>query len=331
MVSKSLLEFAAINYDFDISTLEHIPRNGGKIENKIYSFYKSNKKYIVKFDPPSVAYNNQLRETRAAMDFNYYLAENNINVSIPLKAANGELVISTQDDGKDYIITAFNWLHGETWSFDGSNAKMCYNLGKVMGNIHRLAKDYKPLNEYDVLKNSFNYLSEDSFFDDLKIYPTVYKIAQELFGEITALPKDRDSFGIIHCDMHQGNFHTDGNEINVFDFGDSMYGWFGLDIATSLCFALWWGRGGYKVNDFVNVIIGNFLKGYLSAHQLSDFWLLKIPMFMKYNHLGIDPEGHGIGCNREEWIYYIENDIMFAGCDLKSIADIIHIHSKGGI
>jgi len=323
MGTNTLLEFAAKNYDFDINTLEHIPRNGGKIENKIYSFYKKNKKYIIKFDPPSSQYKNQLSETRAAMDFNYYLAENNINVSVPLKAINGELVISTQNNGEDYIITAFNWLNGETWSFDGSNAKMCFNLGKIMGDIHRLAKDYKPKNEYDMLKNPFSCISESSFFEDLKIYPSVYKIAQELCGEIIALPKDRDSFGIIHNDCHQGNFHTDGEEISVFDFGDSMYGWFASDIASSLCFGLWWGRGGYKVEDFVNVIIKNFLKGYLSANKLSDFWLSKIPMFMKYHHLGMDPERHGIGCNREEWIYYIENDILFKGCDLKSIAEII--------
>ena len=70
-------------------------------------------------------------------------------------------------------------------------------------------------------------------------------------------------------------------------------------------------------------IIGNFIKGYLSANKLSGFWISKIPMFMKYRHLCMDPERNGIGCNREEWIYYIENDILFDGWDLKAIAGII--------
>ena len=99
MVSNNLLEFAAKNYDFDVNSLEHIPRSSGKINNQIYSFYKDERKCIVKFEPPSDEHNNQLRETKAAMDFNYYLAENNINVSVPLKANNGELVISTRDNG----------------------------------------------------------------------------------------------------------------------------------------------------------------------------------------------------------------------------------------
>ena len=65
------------------------------------------------------------------------------------------------------------------------------------------------------------------------------------------------------------------------------------------------------------------MRGYLSANQLSDFWLSKIPMFMKYRHLGMDPKRHGLGCSREEWVYNIENDILFEGFELKSALEII--------
>ena len=108
MVSKYLLDFASKTYGFDINTLEHIPRSSGKIMNQIYTFNKDNKKYIIKFDPPSREHSDQLRETKAAMDFNYYLSENNVNVSIPIKTINGDLVISTQENGEDYIITALS-------------------------------------------------------------------------------------------------------------------------------------------------------------------------------------------------------------------------------
>jgi len=143
MIPNDLLEFASKNYNFDINTLEHIPRSNGKIMNQIYTFNKNDKKYIIKFDPPSPEHKNQLRETRAAMDFNYYLAENNISVSVPLKANNGELVISAEENGVDYIITAFSWLNGQSWAYEGWNGKMSFNWGKVMGDMHRVAKDYR--------------------------------------------------------------------------------------------------------------------------------------------------------------------------------------------
>ena len=323
MLSKNLLEFASKNYGFDIAALEYIPRSSGKVMNRIYAFYKDDKKCIIKFDPPSVEHNNQLRETRAAMDFHHYLAENDISVSTPLKTITGELVISTQDDGEEYIITAFAWLDGQAWAYQGWNDKTSFNWGKVMGDMHRASMDYTPPNEYNVQKDIFTSYCWGSFFDDLKIYPGVYKITQELLGEIALLPKDKDSFGVIHSDMHQGNIFIEGNNVSVIDFGDSIYGWFTLDVAISLCHALWWGRKDDMGNDFTKSIIENFIKGYLSANQLSDFSLSKIPIFMKYRHLCMDPEKNGIGCNREQWIYNIENDILFDGCDLKSILDIM--------
>ena len=323
MVSNKLLKFVSEHYNFDMNTLEYIPRNSGKIENKIYTFNKNGKKYIIKFEPPSVVYNNQLTETRALMDFNYYLAQNNVSISIPLKTINGEFVTSIQDDGEDYIITAFAWLHGATWAYDARNDQISFNWGKVMGDIHRVLKDYKPMNEYDIQKDIVDSYYWGSFFDELKIYPNIYKIAREVLDEITALPRDRDSFGIIHSDMHQGNIFIDGNNVSVFDFGDSMYGWFALDIAVSLCHALWWGRKDNEGNDYTNSIIKHFIKGYLSANKLSDFCISKIPIFMKYRHLCMNPEINGIGCNREEWIYNIENDILFDGFELKCFLEII--------
>ena len=323
MLSQNLLEFAAKEYDFDVNTLEHIPRISGKTMNQIYAFYKENQKYIIKFEPPCEVYNSQLMETNALMDFIYHLSKYNINVATPLKTVNGELVISAQDGKEDYIITAFAWLNGKTWSYKGWNAQMSFNWGKVMGDIHRAAKHYTPPNEYDIQKDIFDSHHWGAFFDDLAIYPNVYKIAQELMGEIASLPREGDSFGIIHGDMHQGNIFIDGDIVNVIDFGDSIYGWFALDAAISLCHALWWGRKDDKGHDYTPLIIENFIKGYLSANRLSDFWISKIPIFMKYRHLCMDPEKNGIGCDRKGWIHNIENDILFDGYDLKSILEIM--------
>ena len=178
------------------------------------------------------------------------------------------------------------------------------------------------------MKNFYDGYYWGSHFDCLKVYPDVYQVAQELIGEIMNLPRDKESFGIIHCDMHPDNFYIEGDKINVFDFGDSQYGWFTLDIGIALFHALWWGQKDDKGNDFTNTIIKDFLKGYLSANHLSDFWISKIPMFMKYRQISCfvpwffnpeDTKEH----HQKEWIYNIENDILFDGIDLKSISKII--------
>jgi Ser/Thr protein kinase RdoA (MazF antagonist) len=320
---QKLLEFAAKEYDFDINTFktkEVSKFNDPSIE--IFTFNKSGKEYIIDFYP---AYLPQRRQTRAELNFINYLAENSISVARPLKTVNGELFIAPQKIGEDFNIIVFEMASGEFWDKNDPkkwNDKIFFNWGKLMGNMHRLAKDYKYANTYNV-PDIFNrnYTGWGSFFDCLKIYPKVYKITQELLDEIMDLPRNKDSYGLIHCDLHPYNFLIDGDKITVFDFDDNIYAWFALDIGIGLYHGLDWSRKDDFSNDYTNAIIRNFLKGYLSANDLSDFWISKIPMFMKYRQIWFNTEI--INDNQKNWIYNIENDILFDGYDLKSIADII--------
>ena len=323
MIKKELLKFVAEEYDFDIETIEYLPRTSGKMMNQVYSFNKDNKKYIIKFEPPNDEYNNQLIETRALMDCSYYLAQNNVNVAKPLKTKNDELVPSFHD-ANEYIVTAFEWLNGKTWAFNPANQNISFNWGKAMGDMHRVVKKYTPSNETNIQKDIFQSRHWGTFFDKLKIYPNLYQISQQTMRKISDLPRDKDSFGIIHKDMHQGNIFIDGEEVSIFDFGDSVYGWFALDIAISLCHALWWGREDENGNDYTNLIIENFIKGYLSANQLSDFWLAKIPLFMKYRQISfLVLKQSDLEFPHTEWINNIENNILFEDFKLNSVLDII--------
>ena len=319
MVSDNLLTFAADKYNFDKSTLHFISES----TNQIYMFKKDNRGYILRFSQRPAEHIHQIR---AEMDWLYYLAKNNIGVSLPLKAGNGKLAVSTQDNGENYIITSFEMVNGTFWNKNDPklwNEKIFFGWGKVMGDMHRLTKDYMPANDNDI-RDVFN--GRFSLGDSVKSCPSVNKITEELIGEIMALPKDKDSYGLIHNDMHPWNFYIDGDQINVFDFDDSLYGWFALDIGIALYHGLWWGRKNDAGNDFTNIIIENFLKGYLSANNLSDFWFAKIPMFMKFRQICkfswfYNPKNADE--HQKERIYNIENDVLFTGCELKSVYSII--------
>ena len=285
---------------------------------------------MIDFEPD---YLPQRRQTRAELDFIYYLAENNISVAPPLKSINGELVVSARKIGENFNIYVFEVASGEFWNKNDPtkwNDRIFYNWGKLMGDMHRLAKDYKSANNYNVpCIFDRNYEGWGSFFDPLKEYPSIYKITQELLDEIADLPKNRDSFGLIHCDLHPYNFHINGDKITVFDFNDNIYAWFALDIGIALFHGLDWSRKDDIGNDFTNAIVENFLKGYLSANRLNDFWISKIPIFMKYRQIcflgAIDDDNH-----KKEWIYNIENDILFDGHNLESMSDII-VNAKAKI
>lgn len=320
---QNLLKFASKKYDFDIRTFKI--KNGATFSDssrEIFTFIKNDKEYIIDFEP---GYLPQRRQTRAEMDFIDYLAENNISVAKPLKTVNNELVLTTQEIGVDFNITAFEMVGGCFWNKndpDKWNDRIFFNWGKTMGDMHRLAKSYKSTNRYKV-PDIFdrNYTGWGAFFDCLKVYPAVYKVTEDLLAQIIDLPKDKDSYGLIHCDLHPYNFYIDVDKINIFDFNDNIYAWFALDIGIALFHGLDWGRKDDAGNDYSVAIIDNFLKGYLSANYLSNFWLSKIPMFMKYRQIWFDVER--MDDNQKDWKYNIENNILFDGFGLKQVWDII--------
>lgn len=327
MLSKYLLKVAAKNYSFDINTLkiEELPKFGYQTR-QIHTFRNSGKDYVLKvFYRPIEC----IRKIESITDFNCYLAENNANVATPLKSVHGGYVVPALDNGENYIITAFEKICGKPWiwnEYDPGkwNDRVFYNWGKTMGNMHRLTKYYKPLNKHDHRNISTGH---DSFFDCLKVYPAVYNAAEQLLKEMTALPKDINSFGLIHCDMHPENFYIHGESINVFDFDDSQYGWFTMDIGIALFHALWWGRKDGDGNDLTKTIVENFITGYISSNRIGESWISKIPVFIKYRQICnfipwfLNPDHKND--MQDEWIYNIENDIIFDRCTLKSLSDII--------
>ena len=164
-------------------------------------------------------------------------------------------------------------------------------------------------------------------------------------NEISILPKDVDSYGLIHSDMHQQNFLVNGDDISVLDFAGCYYGHFALDIGFAIYHAIWWDMPD-DVSDktgFASEIIKNFMSGYNTENSLSDFWLERITLFMRYRqiqalswHLGYYPskgftavvynERLGIYFDYAQHIKNIENNIFFEGC---TIDESVFLNTKG--
>jgi Ser/Thr protein kinase RdoA (MazF antagonist) len=314
MVPDRLLAYAAECYDFDASTLRFISDS----TNQIYLFVKDGKDFILRFSPRPV---ECIPQTNAEMDWLYFLANRDVNVSLPLSTASGDLVTSMTVDGRHYILSAFARAGGVFWNKndpDRWNERIFFNWGRVMGDIHACSKDFYPRNATDKRPE---FKGDDALADSIKAMPPVDRVARSIRSEMLSLPRSRDSYGLIHYDLHPYNFLLDGERINVFDFDDSLYGFFALDIGIALYHALWWGlpETAQDRNAFIPVIIENFLKGYLQGNHLSDFWLSKIPLFMRFRQICafswfFDP--NHMDDEQRAKINNIENGVLFADCTI---------------
>ncbi|WP_029192607.1 hypothetical protein [Paenibacillus harenae] len=128
------------------------------------------------------------------------------------------------------------------------------------------------------------------------------------------------------------NFYIDNGDITVFDFDDSIYGWFALDIAIAATHANWWGSpaNDRKIkNEFSKRFLNDFLTGYIKHNDLDKHWLQQIPMFMDYRnicsffwwlHNWNGDEGRLSEIQQKavmDAVKLIQSDQRFDGCDIQ--------------
>lgn len=314
MLSDYILQAAADRYSFNRNTLQYLTK-GRDSANLFYTFSKEKQEYILRIAKGSTGMAGQ---STAEMDWMAYLSKNGLSVPVPFKAVNGEYVIVSEENSETYVYSAYSRVKGKVWDKNDPdiwNDETFYRWGKVMGDIHHVTKDYRPLNGKETRPDFSNIIQ-----DTVKAFPSVSLAAQELLSEIKSLPKDRDCYGLIHYDMNPDNFLIDGNRINVFDFADCTYAWYALDIGCALAVSLWLGQCSDSGYDFTNDLIKHFIRGYRSANHLDAFWLSKVPLFMRlcqiagfsclYDHEAPKDKG------QKEQLYNIENHIFMTGCTI---------------
>ena len=261
--------------------------------------------------------------------------KNDLRVPEPMLSKRGKAIERIRHEGKGYSVCVFSEVEGKYWDKNDPavwNEKAFYNWGKAIGKMHRLSKEYRPpllLRRRKRFERNYNPLS------NYRAVPKVQEKMAQIQAEITMLPKDRDSYGLIHCDMHQLNFLIGNDDIGVLDFDELQYGFFALDVGIALYHAIWSGIpddvSGTDRNSYALGMIENFMSGYKTENTLSSFWLGKIPLFMRYRqiqalswHIGVYKsngftavvynETLGIYFDFGQYIRDIENGVFFEGC-----------------
>ena len=257
----------------------------GNSANLIYEFQHKGEYFILRITEKDIEH---LANYEAELDFINYLAENKVSVSKAITSVNSKLVEFVKDSNSCYIISVFEKAAGhmpvindaEEW-----NDKLFYKWGQTMGQMHALSKGYK-LNNKSINRKQWNediYFTNEYITEDESIADKWNKI----INEISLLPKDEKSYGLIHYDFHQYNFFINKDDISVFDFDDCLYHWFICDIAIAFYHAV----ACVPVSepkrriDFARDFIEAFLKGYLKENLIEDYWIEKIPLFLEYRRI----------------------------------------------
>ncbi|MCH8294004.1 phosphotransferase [Candidatus Poribacteria bacterium] len=293
-------------------------------ESFIYTYERENRNYILRISHSS-------RRTRyvirGEIDWVNYLAENTVPVCRAVPSKNDEFVEVVEADDGYFSATSFEKAQGGPPGKDQWNAELFREMGRVMGKMHALTKEYRPAHP-SFIKPSWH--EETECFAE-KYLPPPEKTAIEKFTALSdylhTLPKGTDSYGLVHIDFHGGNFFVENGGIMLFDFDDCQYSWFVDDIAMALFYAVPHDCVGAENIKTAKHFFQIFMEGYHLENALENHSLKQIPYFLKRReidlyimiHRSFDLNHLDAWCQSfmENRKYKIENDIPYIDMDFE--------------
>lgn len=218
-----------------------------------------------------------------------YLGAKSENIAKPIRSVHNNLYEIIASESHSYIMCMFERARGKNPYSDNPeefNENLFFNLGAVMGDLHRLTANYSGniiRREFQWDNDAYSWRGNCEILDE-----DVRNCERKLLNEINALPITKDCYGIIHYDIHIDNFFIENGKIKLFDFCDCQFNWYAADIASAIFFMVQKGAGPltYKSEqertDFAEAYITSYLKGYLTTNTISKFWIKQLDLFIKY-------------------------------------------------
>jgi len=278
LFNEKILIEASKYYDIQAQDLYMV----GGFENYIYGFTKNNTDYIMRISHSS---HRSLEQVEAELDFVNYLAENKANVSLPIKSINNRLVEKVNClDGSYFTISVYHKVPGTRPTRDSLTDRFFINYGKTIGRFHQLTKTYqaKETKRYQwyedpLFINAHKYLDKNDAIIHGKFMSLINKIKQ--------YSTNSNNYGLIHTDIHMGNFFVKDDELCVFDFDDTSYMYFISDIAIALFYYVQGIQDTDKRNETADKFMSLFMEGYKSENHLNKEDFLTITDFLKLREM----------------------------------------------
>lgn len=158
---------------------------------------------------------------------------------VPVKNIKEEYV--TQVDGVN--ATLLKWQRGELLTREKESEESAAQIGKLVGRLHQHSTRWKTPKGFTRPQHNASYFEQAMLtlwpaVEDGRIAVQDYKTLQAsiswLTGEIQNLSQTHDTAGLLHGDLHRGNFLLHRGRVRLIDFSMSAFGHFAYDLGTCL-------------------------------------------------------------------------------------------------
>jgi len=266
----------------------------GGMEGKAFAYNVDGRELVLKITPKNKNVDNEIKSLEEKISFIKYLRENDVCVPEPVRSVNNRWVERSEKDDKTYLISSSSkaeGLHVHSNNPSQWNDKLFENWGRTLGKMHRYATQYTIYDKFsqngEEISSIASWREEYQFFYDWCSEIPIKDKWEELYEKLYQLPIEKESYGLIHNDLHPHNFLVHNNKITAIDFDVAAFYWFVKDIAIALFFAEWYGPADKKSSKdiFLEDFYIDFMKGYTAEYHINRFWVSQLPLFLKHHQI----------------------------------------------
>ena len=264
-------------------SISNVTELKGGLQNKVFSFTYGKVKLVARV---TLAKKRTIEQLQAELTFMETINLNGIKTISPFKF-HDQSITSFKWNGLIYWVVLFEYFNGKHIDVQNRsewNPNFFQNWGRTIAKIHSIVSE----TSQEITRPCF---IQDKGINPIpslvdKVDPELAVVYESIKMELETFSKTKDTFGLIHNDLHQGNFFVVENELILFDFDDCAYNWYAQDLAVSLYHALWTGESFHPDwTEFHDVFITNFFNGYSSYRSLTDDDMKLVSIFLRMREL----------------------------------------------
>ncbi|KZZ83546.1 phosphotransferase enzyme family protein [Bacillus sp. SJS] len=257
-----------------------IAKKLGEAENYVYEVKLDGAPAILRITHSS---HRSLDQLLAELEWIEFLHRKGIRVSRPFNSNGANVHVIPLETGTEFYCCLFEKAMGDRITADGPQwtEPLFIEWGRTIGKMHNASIEYEPAPG----KTRRPHWNEEELLDIERYKPDVSdEILQQkniLLRKLNGLTKN--NFGLIHSDLHTGNFHYHREELYLFDFDDSSYHWFASDVAIPLYYYAWTLEKNGEPNpvEKCTLFFSGFLKGYEQERSFTEEMANSISIFLK--------------------------------------------------
>ncbi len=281
LYNPSILASAAERFDIPLDSIRELDG----FENYIYSCTSPRGDSVLRIG-------HELHRTpamtRGEIHWVDTLAKHGVSVPRVFPSRRGALVeVIPAEDGSCFSAVLLEKAPGRSPRREDWNAGLLRQVGSLLGKMHRIAQAYQPPSPAE---RRPDWHADMANFARKFLPPGnegVIQKHEELMAHLATLPVDSTGYGLIHQDVHGGNFFVADGGITLFDFDDCLYAWFMHDVAMTLFYVLPMDCSAPEDVEFARRCFGELMDGYARENHLDRAWYVEVPNFLKWREIDL--------------------------------------------